>query len=60
MKAQQDLALGVVKYAVYGRPLDIDHIVPRSVGGVNDVSNYQALCWLCNTTKGNRGTLVSP
>lgn len=39
------------------RPLDIDHIVPRSGGGVNDISNYQALCWLCNTTKGNRGTM---
>ena len=36
------------------RPLDIDHIVPRSLGGANDISNYQALCWLCNTTKGNR------
>ena len=39
------------------RPLDIDHIVPRSIGGVNDISNYQALCWLCNTTKGNRSTM---
>jgi ATP adenylyltransferase len=38
------------------RPLDIDHIVPRSIGGANDITNYQALCWLCNTTKGNRST----
>ena len=36
------------------RPLDVDHIVPRSLGGENDISNYQALCWLCNTNKGNR------
>lgn len=36
------------------RPIDVDHIVPRSVGGANDISNYQALCYICNTNKGNR------
>jgi diadenosine tetraphosphate (Ap4A) HIT family hydrolase/5-methylcytosine-specific restriction endonuclease McrA len=36
------------------RPIDVDHIVPRSVGGANDISNYQALCYVCNTNKGNR------
>jgi diadenosine tetraphosphate (Ap4A) HIT family hydrolase len=36
------------------RPLDVDHIVPVSKKGKNDLSNYQALCWLCNTNKGNR------
>lgn len=36
------------------RPIDVDHIVPRSVGGANDISNYQALCFMCNTNKGNR------
>ena len=36
------------------RPLDVDHIVPVSKKGKNDMSNYQALCWLCNANKGNR------
>jgi len=36
------------------RDLDVDHIVPRSKKGINDITNYQALCWLCNTNKGNR------
>ena len=36
------------------RPIDVDHIVPRSFGGANDISNYQALCYMCNTNKGNR------
>jgi ATP adenylyltransferase len=36
------------------KPIDVDHIVPRSLGGKNDVSNYQALCWECNTNKGNK------
>jgi diadenosine tetraphosphate (Ap4A) HIT family hydrolase/5-methylcytosine-specific restriction endonuclease McrA len=36
------------------RPIDVDHIIPRSIGGANDISNYQALCYICNTNKGNR------
>jgi len=36
------------------RPLDVDHIIPVSKKGKNEISNYQALCWLCNTNKGNR------
>ena len=40
--------------SVDDKPIDVDHIVPRSLGGKNDISNYQALCWECNTNKGNR------
>lgn len=36
------------------RPIDVDHIIPRSIGGANDITNYQALCNICNTNKGNR------
>jgi ATP adenylyltransferase len=36
------------------RPLDVDHIVPVTRGGRNDLSNYQALCSTCNQNKGNR------
>lgn len=38
------------------RALDVDHIVPLSRGGKNDLSNYQALCSKCNQNKGNRDT----
>lgn len=31
-----------------------DHIVPRSKGGINDISNYQTMCNLCNEAKGNK------
>ena len=31
-----------------------DHIVPRSKGGADDLKNYQPMCAICNTKKGNR------
>ena len=39
--------------AVCGRPNDIeaDHIVPRSKGGSNHVTNFQPLCRVCNAVK---------
>ena len=30
-----------------------DHILPKSLGGPNDVSNYQTMCTQCNAEKGN-------
>jgi len=35
------------------KALEVDHIVPRSMGGKDDISNFQALCYSCNATKRN-------
>lgn len=40
--------------SITNKPIDVDHIVPRSLGGANSINNYQALCYECNTNKGNR------
>lgn len=35
-----------------------DHIYPRSLGGYDDLRNYQVLCERCNTKKGNKTDLT--
>lgn len=37
-----------------GVPLEIDHIIPRSRGGTDRVSNLALACRECNQAKGNR------
>lgn len=37
-----------------GAILHVDHIIPRSLGGTNDLSNFQTLCSTCNLGKSNR------
>lgn len=34
-------------------PLTVDHIVPKSKGGGDELSNLQPMCSRCNTKKGN-------
>jgi ATP adenylyltransferase len=36
------------------RALEVDHIEPMSLGGINELSNFQALCYPCNASKRDR------
>lgn len=33
------------------RALEVDHIVPKNLGGEDSINNYQALCYVCNASK---------
>lgn len=35
------------------KSIEVDHIHPKSLGGKDDISNYQALCFSCNAAKRN-------
>lgn len=37
---------------------EIDHIVPLSEGGSNEITNLQALCLMCHRVKSNRAASV--
>ena len=39
--------------------LTIDHITPRSRGGLDSVGNLQLMCHTCNAIKGNRDMAYS-
>lgn len=32
-------------------PYEVDHVVPSSIGGADDVTNYIAACWSCNNNR---------
>lgn len=36
------------------KSLEVDHIIPRSKQGKDEISNYQALCYTCNAQKLNK------
>lgn len=46
-----DMQLTLVA-TVNGRFINVDHIIPLSLGGIDNAKNMQFTCWLCNSTKG--------
>jgi ATP adenylyltransferase len=38
------------------KALEVDHIIPRNLGGGNDRNNLQALCYACNSSKRDKDT----
>lgn len=46
--------------AIVGTPMEIDHIVPRSLGGLTEEENLWLACSLCNEHKGIRTVALDP
>ena len=39
---------------IVGTPMEIDHLIPESLGGITEESNLWLACSLCNDCKSNR------
>jgi len=46
--------------SVVGTPMEIDHIIPQSLGGPTEEDNLWLACSLCNDHKGNRIAALDP
>jgi hypothetical protein len=45
---------------IVGRPMEVDHLFPRSLGGPTTEDNLWPACFLCNDYKSNRFLVVDP
>ena len=46
--------------AVVGTPMEFDHIIPESLGGLTEEANLWLACSLCNDHKGDRIAALDP
>lgn len=46
--------------AVVGAPMEIDHLIPESLGGLTEEDNLWLACSLCNDSKSNRIAAFDP
>ena len=57
-KLSKDLVYHINLYAIDKMGNEVlmtkDHIIPKSKGGRNHISNMQTMCVRCNTAKGNK------
>ena len=45
---------------IVGAPMEIDHIIPESLGGLTEEDNLWLACPLCNNHKGDRIAALDP
>lgn len=46
--------------SIVGTPMELDHIIPESLGGPTEEDNLWLACSLCNEHKGNRIAAPDP
>ena len=59
-RAQHRCGYCLTQEAVVGTPMEIDHIIPESLGGLTEEENIWVACPLCNQHKGNRIAALDP
>ena len=59
-QAQHRCGYCLTAEAIVGTPMEIEHIVPESLGGPTEEENLWLACSLCNEHKGNRIAAVDP
>lgn len=60
IEARQRCGYCQTQELVIGSPLEIDHLVPESLGGLTVLDNLWLACSPCNDHKSNRLLLVDP
>ena len=45
---------------IVGTPMEVDHIIPQSLGGLTEEDNLWLACSLCNDHKGDRIAALEP
>ena len=46
--------------AIVGTPMEIDHLIPQSMGGLTEEANLWLACSLCNDYKSDRIAALDP
>ncbi len=46
--------------SIVGTPMEIDHLIPQSLGGLTEEANLWLACSLCNDHKGDRIAALDP
>ena len=59
-EARYRCGYGLAVEAIVGIPMEIDHIIPESLGGPTEPDNLWLACSLCNGHKGNRIAAPDP
>jgi hypothetical protein len=59
-QAQRRCGYCLTSEAIVGAPMEIDHIIPRVLGGQTEEDNLWLACSLCNDHKGDRIAALDP
>ncbi len=60
MQAKHRCGYCLTTETIVGTPMEIDPIIPQSLGGPTEEDNLWLACSLCNNHKGNRIAMADP